>query len=76
MVATEEKREIPPSSNKEPEYNGRVRAAGPLIGGKTLLSTVAQNIVPFLTLPLPGFKNTPTLQTWVLSLSPSPGFSP
>lgn len=66
----------PPPSNRETECSGRVSAAGPLRARKTLLSIVAQNTLPFLTLPPAGSQDTPTLQTWVLSLSPSPGLSP
>lgn len=68
----------PPTSKRETEYNGRVRAAGPLRARKAPLSTVFLNTLPFLTLPPPGFQDavffdSSTLQIWVLSLSPSWG---
>lgn len=65
------------TSKREAEHHRRVGAAGPLTARTTPWSTAAQSALPSLTLPPPGFQDavldSPTLQTWVLSLSPSWG---
>lgn len=57
----------PPPSNRETGCSGRVIAAGPLRARKILLSIVAQNTLPFLTLPSAGSQDTPSLQTFTIT---------